>query len=48
MSCGTIRIRKLAPVDRETVRNSPPFQLKNRVRALLLEETRNMDEMRDL
>lgn len=44
MSRGKIRIRKLAPIPLDVIRKTPPFQLKNMVRDILIRETGLMDE----
>lgn len=44
MSCGRVRVRLLPEVERRIVRETPPFQLKNLVRRILMEQTRKMDE----
>ena len=44
MSRGNIKIRKLAPIPQDIIRKTPPFQLKNLVRDILIRETALMDE----
>ena len=44
MSRGRVRVRLLPEVERRIVRETPPFQLKNLVRRILMEQTRKMDE----
>lgn len=46
MSRGNIKVRKLAPIPQDVIRNTPPFQLKNLVRDILIRETGLMDKMR--
>lgn len=43
MSRGKVRVCLLPEVDRRIVRETPPFQLKNLVRRILMEQTRKMD-----
>lgn len=43
MSRGRIHIRKLPALTPDRIADLPPFQLKNRVRAILLAETEKMD-----
>ena len=46
MSPGHIKVRKLAPIPQDIIRNTPPFQLKNLVRDILIRETGLMDKAR--
>ena len=46
MSRGNIKVRKLAPIPQDVIRNTPPFQLKNLVRDILIRETGLMDNVR--
>ena len=43
ITCGRIRIRKLSPIPMEVIAELPPFQLKNHVRRLLMDETAKRD-----